>query len=211
MTPPTPPGYLIDSEDIAVMFVSGHQDVLGWHNAEYVIGWKTVMRIILGVFQEKKRMAEIQEILHNLLEIWAEDGWMGRGKKIIVDLKITEEDFLPFDIKQVKIQFYDDLATLLRFYVKKRKSKRKVTLKEHMLRELSFLVEKSEDVDSLELPRSLEAELKDEIENCWKSRHILEAQTRRGRARKATNADRLHRWMAEHFDDDVCLSSCYIQ
>ena len=202
MTAPTPPGYLIDSEDIAVMFVSGHQDVLGWHNAEYVIGWKTVMRIILGVFQEKKRMAEIQEILHNLLEIWAEDGWMGRGKKIIVDLKITEEDFLPFDIRQVKIQFYDDLATLLRFYVKKRKSKRKVTLKEHMLRELSFLVEKSEDVDSLELPRSLEAELKDEIENCWKSRHILEAQTRRGRGRKATNADRMHRWMVEHFDDD---------
>ena len=200
MTAPTPPGYLIDSEDIAVMFVSGHQDVLGWHNAEYVIGWKTVMRIILGVFQEKKRMAEIQEILHNLLEIWAEDGWMGRGKKVIVDLKITEEDFLPLDVKQVKIQFYDDLATLLRFYVKKRKSKRKMTLKEHMLRELSFLVERPEDVDSLELPRSLEAELKDEIENCWKSRHIIEAQTRRGRDRRATNADRLHRWMVDHFD-----------
>ena len=200
MTPPTPPGYLINAEDIAVMFVSGHQDVLGWHNAEYVIGWKTVMRIILGVFQEKKRMAEIQEILQNLLEIWAEDGWMGRGKKVIVDLKITEEDFLPLDVKQVKIQFYDDLATLLRFYVKKRKSKRKMTLKEHMLRELSFLVERPEDVDSLELPRSLEAELKDEIENCWKSRHIIEAQTRRGRDRRATNADRLHRWMVDHFD-----------
>ena len=200
MTPPTPPGYIIDAEDIAVMFVSGHQDVLGWHNAEYVIGWKTVMKIILGVFQEKKRMAEIQEILHNLLEIWAEDGWMGRGKKIIVDLKITEEDFLPFDIKQVKIQFYDDLATLLRFYVKKRKPKRKVTLKEHMLRELSFIVENPEDVASLELPRSLEAELKDEMENCWKSRHILEAMSRRERDRRATNADRLHRWMVDHFD-----------
>ena len=160
----------------------------------------TVMRIILGVFQEKKRMAEIHEILQNLLEIWAEDGWMGRGKKIIVDLKITEEDFLPFDIKQVKIQFYDDLATLLRFYVKKRKPKRKVTLKEHMLRELSFIVENPEDVASLELPRSLEAELKDEMENCWKSRHILEAMSRRGRDRRATNADRLHRWMADHFD-----------
>ena len=201
MTPPTPPGYLIDSEDLAVMFVSGHQDVLGWHNAEYVIGWRTVMRIILGVFQEKKRMAEIHEILQNLLEIWAEDGWMGRGKKIIVDLKITEEDFLPFDIKQVKIQFYDDLATLLRFYVKKRKPKRKVTLKEHMLRELSFIVENPEDVASLELPRSLEAELKDEMENCWKSRHILEAMSRRGRDRRATNADRLHRWMVDHFPD----------
>ena len=73
-------------------------------------------------------------------------------------------------------------------------------MKEHMLRELSFLVEKPKDVDSLELPRSLEAELKDEIENCWKSRHIIEAQTRRGRDRRATNADRLHRWMVEHLD-----------
>merc|ERR1712227_757603 len=200
MGAPTPPGFIVDTPNISVMFVSGYQSVLGWHNAEYVIGWKTGMKIILGVFQEKKRMAEIQEILHNLLEIWAEDGWMGRGKKIIVDLKITEEDFLPFDIKQVKIQFYDDLATLLRFYVKKSKPKRKVTLKEHMLRELSFIVENPEDVDSLELPRSLEAELKDEMENCWKSRHILEAMSRRGRDRRATNADRMHRWMAEYFD-----------
>ena len=46
-----------------------------------------------------------------LLMDWAKANWMGRGKEVIVDLKISEEDFLPFDIKQVKIQFYDELAS----------------------------------------------------------------------------------------------------
>ena len=201
MTAPTPPGYLMDKDDIAVMFVSGHQSVFGWHHAEYVIGWKRVMQMILCVFEDNKRMDEIKKTLHTLLETWAKENWMGRGKEIIVDLKITEEDFLPFDIKQVKIQFYDDLATLLRFYVKKRKPKRETTLKQHMLRELSFVVDKPKDVDSLELPRSLEAALKDEMESCWKSRHLLEAQTRRGKGKRVFDADRSHRWMAKHFDD----------
>merc|ERR1711874_170602 len=168
MAAPTPPGYVIDTDELAVMFVSGHQSVLGWHNAEYVIRC---------VFEDNRRMQDIQETLHELLKKWAKENWMGRGKDVVVDLKITEEDFLPLDIKQVKIQFFDELATLLRFYVKKRKSKirARLTLKQIMLRQLSFLVDRTEDVESIELPRSLELELKDEIESCWKSRHILEA------------------------------------
>ena len=196
----TTPGFVIESEDIAVMFVSGHQREFGSYNAEYVIGWKRVMQMILCVFEDKNKMDDILSTLHKLLKDWAKENWMGRGKEVIVDLKITEEDFLPFDIKQVKIQFYDELATHLRFYVKKRKSKKKATLKQTMLRQLSFLVEKPEDVESLELPRPLEAALKDEIENCWKSRHILEAQTRREKGKKVFDADKSHRWKAKYFD-----------
>ena len=59
------------------------------------------MQIILCVFDDHKRMDKIQKILHNLLANWAKEGWMGRGKESIVDHKITDEDFLPFDIKQV--------------------------------------------------------------------------------------------------------------
>ena len=202
MAAPTPPGYVMDTDELAVMFVSGHQSVLGWHNAEYVIGWKRVMQMILCVFEDNRRMQDIQETLHELLKKWAKENWMGRGKDVIVDLKITEEDFLPLDIKQVKIQFFDELATLLRFYVKKRKSKirARLTLKQIMLRQLSFLVDKTEDVESIELPRSLELELKDEIESCWKSRHILEALTKRGKERKCSNADICHRWKAKYFE-----------
>ena len=201
MAAPTPPGYVMDTDELAVMFVSGHQSVLGWHNAEYVIGWKRVMQMILRVFEDKKRMQDIQETLHELLKKWAKENWMGRGKDVIVNLKITEEDFLPLDIKQVKIQFFDELATLLRFYVKKRKSKRRTTLKEIMLRQLSILVDKPDDVESLELPRVLEMELKDELENCWKSRHILDALTRRGKTKRVfRNADIGHRWKAKYFE-----------
>ena len=53
MIAPTPPGYVIDTEDIAVMFVSGHQSVFGWHNAEYVIGWKRVMQMIFIFYHRR--------------------------------------------------------------------------------------------------------------------------------------------------------------
>ena len=59
--------------------------------------------------------------------------WMARRKDVIVDPKITEEDFLPEVIRQVKIQFEDELETQLRFYVKNKKKKR-TTLKTIVLR-----------------------------------------------------------------------------
>ena len=109
---------------------------------------------------------------------WARDGWMGRGKDVLIDLKITEEDFLPFNVKQVKIQFFDDQSTMLRFYVRKEKIvKKSRTLKQIALQNLSFVVDKPTLVGYLELPIHLAEELEDEIENCWKSRYILEAQT----------------------------------
>ena len=91
------------------MFVSGLQSVFGWHNAEYVIGWKRVMQMILCIFKENERMGDIMTTLHKLLKESVKENWMGRGKEITVDLKITEEDFPPEDIKLVKIQFLDDL------------------------------------------------------------------------------------------------------
>ena len=96
MIAPTPPGYVIDTEDIAVMFVSGHQSVFGWHNAEYVIGWKRVMQMILCVFEDKNKMDDILSTLHKLLKDWAKENWMGRGKEVIVDLSnenaVLEDD-----------------------------------------------------------------------------------------------------------------------
>ena len=178
MIAPTPPGFIVDTPNISVMFVSGYQSILGWHNAEYVIGWKTIMKMILGVFEEFTRMEDIKKTLSMMLLGWAKDGWMGRGKDVLIDLKITEEDFLPFNVKQVKIQFFDDQTTLLRFYVRKDKIvKKSRTLKQITLQNLSFVVDKPTSVGYLELPIHLAEELEDEIENCWKSRYILEAQT----------------------------------
>ena len=95
---------------------------------------------------------------------WARDGWMGRGKDVLIDLKITEEDFLPFNVKQVKIQFFDDQTTLLRFYVRKDKIvKKSRTLKQITLQNLSFVVDKPTSVGYLELAIHLAEELEDEI------------------------------------------------
>ena len=72
------------------MYVSGYQSEFGWHQAEYVIGWKRVMKMILCVFKDHKRMDDIQMTLHKLLEAWAKEGWMARGKEITIDIKIMD-------------------------------------------------------------------------------------------------------------------------
>ena len=201
MAAPTPPGYIIEGSSTSVMFVSGFQAVLGWHNAEYVIGWKKVMKMILCIFETYTNMKTIQKMLHQLLLSWAKNNWMGRGKDVPVVLAITEEEFLPLDIKQIKINFNDELSTVVRFYVRRRLIKKKSkSLKELTLTNLSFLVNKPESTESLELPHALAEDLKDEIENCWKSRHILDNMTRRERTKVFNNSDRSHAWKAKYFD-----------
>ena len=106
----------------------------------------------------------IKKTLLMMILGWARDGWMGRGKDVLIDLKITEEDFLPFNVKQVKIQFFDDQTTLLRFYVRKDKIvKKSRTLKQITLQNLSFVVDKPTSVGYLELAIHLAEELEDEI------------------------------------------------
>ena len=64
------------------------------------------------------------------------------------------------------------------------------------LENLSFLVDKSETTETLELPRNLNEALKDEIENCWKTRHIVDAMNNK----KTSNVDRVHAWKTKYFD-----------
>ena len=54
---------------------------MGWHNAEYVIGWKAVIRRILQVFEASTRMEDIEADLLASLLTWARQSWMGRGYK----------------------------------------------------------------------------------------------------------------------------------
>ena len=163
----TTPGFVIDSESVAVMFVSGHQKDFGSHNAEYVIGWKRVMQMILCTFTENKRMDHIMTTLHSLLTTWAHSDWMGRGKRHIeVEIKITEEEFLPSDLRQVIVIFHHEIPTKLRFYIKN-KEKEIVKLKSSALKTLASLVD-IEDVQSLGLPQQLRKELIDFKLNIWR-------------------------------------------
>ena len=54
---------------------------MGWHNAEYVIGWKAVIRRILRVFEASTRMEDIEADLLASLLTWARQSWMGCGYK----------------------------------------------------------------------------------------------------------------------------------
>ena len=52
---------------------------MGWHNAEYVIGWKAVIRRILRVFEASTRMEDIEADLLASLLTWVRQSWMGCG------------------------------------------------------------------------------------------------------------------------------------
>ena len=211
MMAPTPPGFRLETGSVCVMFVSGHQEIFGWHNPEYVIGWRALMKIILRNFQQSSVMDQIKARTQEELEIWARDGWMGRGRKVLLDLKISEEDYFPGEfgaIKQVKIQFQDELSTLLRFYVRQQRpppARGAPRLKDLSLKNLSLIVEDAHQIGQLELPRQLQNQLDDQIRNCWKSRYLSDVReknksTNRARA-TAYKIDKSHSWKAKYFDE----------
>lgn len=194
---------------MCVMFVSGHQEIFGWHNPEYVIGWTALMKIILRNFLQSSVMEEIKARTQEELEIWAQDGWMGRGKKILLDLNISDEDYFPGqfgDIKQVKIQFHDELSTSLRFYVRQQRkhpARGAPTLKDLSLKNLSMIVKDAHQIGNLELPRQLQNQLDDQIRNCWKTRYLSDVREE-NKLRNKTSAykvDKSHSWKAKYFDE----------
>jgi len=192
---PTPPGFTLDSPCMAVMFISAHQVGMGSHTAEYVIGWKTVMGIIRDVFEHVSEMENIIVMLNQHLAEWAMQGWMGRGRHVNFKLKISEEEFFPppkGQMKQIKLQFFDDLATSLRFFIRRKVAlKPFLTLKQMTLQKLSLLVPSTEHLQSLELPRVLQLELKDEITSCWKHRYLIDL----------SNVDKVKKCFSEDFSD----------
>ena len=208
---PTPPGFRLEGGSVCVMFVSGHQEIFGWHNPEYVIGWTALMKIILRNFRQSSVMEEIKARTQKELEIWAQEGWMGRGKKVLLDLNISDEDYFPGkfgEIKQVKIQFQDELSTLLRFYVRQQRkppARGAPTLKDLSLQNLSMIVEEAHQIGKLELPRQLQNQLDDQIRNCWKSRYLSDVREK-NKSTNTTSAlaykvDKSHSWKAKYFDE----------
>jgi len=193
---------------MSLMFISGHQVGLGSHTAEYVLGWKKVMQIIVNVFENEIRMESIASSLNTLISKWAKEGWMGRGKKQInFNLKISEEKFFPpprGQMKQIKIQFFDELVTSVKFYIRRKFDKTAaLTLRHIALSKLCLIVNTAESVDFLELPKNLSSELKSEIVSCWKMRYLTDLK----RAEKTKKSyceefnDTRNSWRARTFDD----------
>ena len=167
------------------------------------------MKIILRNFLQSSVMEEIKAGTQEELEIWAQDGWMGRGKKILLDLNISDEDYFPGqfgDIKQVKIQFHDELSTSLRFYVRQQRkhpARGAPTLKDLSLKNLSMIVKDAHQIGNLELPRQLQNQLDDQIRNCWKTRYLSDVREE-NKLRNTTSAykvDKSHSWKAKYFDE----------
>lgn len=165
------------------------------------------MEIIRDVFEEVNKMEQILIQLQEHLGDWAKQGWMGRGRQIKLNLKVSEEEFFPpprGQMKQVKVQFFDELVTSVKFFVRRKAAMHSsVTLKQLALENLSLLVATAEDVDCLELPRNLTFDLKDEIISCWKHRYLTDLKSLGTRKKSWSEAfnDKRNAWRARTFDD----------
>lgn len=165
------------------------------------------MEIIRDAFEKDNKMETILDHLNMLIRKWAEQGWMGRGKPIKLNLKISEEAFFPAPVgqmKQIKIQFFDELATSVKFFIRRKvESESFQTLKQITLKNLSIIVDTAETVDSLELPRDLSKQLKDEIVSCWKHRYLTDLRNmgKRSKSFSEDSNDKRHAWRARTFDE----------
>ena len=203
--PPTPPGYTVSGHSISVMFVSGHQRVLGSHSAEQVLGWHLVMEHILAVFQSNHQLAKLSAELHLVLARWAEQGWMGRGRPVHTLVKVTEEQFFPparqfGKMKQVKVMFFDQLTTSLRFYVRLKPEQQELSLKQLSLESLALRLENAEQADCVGIPVCLASLLREEIDSCWRNKHLGEvAKKSRMKTFSQAYSDKIHSWRAKTF------------
>ena len=204
LSSPTPPGFIIESQSMSVMFISAHQVGMGSHTAEYVIGWEKVMKIISEIFEQHIKMEKIIEAMEAQLKTWAKKGWIGRGKPVDLSLKISDESFFPppaGQMKQIKIMFFDELITSITFFVRRKIVKESVSLKQLTLEKLSLTVPNSESVNMLELPRNLARDLKNEIDSCWQQRYLRDSKINSTKKSYTENFnDRRHAWRARTFE-----------
>jgi len=164
------------------------------------------MQIIVDVFEKEIRMENIKSSLNTLISKWAKDGWMGRGKHINLNLIISEEKFFPpprGQMKQIKIQFFDQLVTSVKFYIRRKFDKTAaLTLRHIALNKLCLIVNTAESVDFLELPKNLSSELKSEIVSCWKLRYLTDIKkVEKKKSYCEEFNDTRHSWRARTFDD----------
>jgi len=165
------------------------------------------MQIIIDVFENEIEMEKIISSINLLVRKWAEQGWMGRGKQVKLDIKISEEKFFPRpegQMKQIKFQFYDELATSLKFFIRRKFDRSlSMTLRHIALKQLSMLVDVAESAETLELPRDLTKELKAEVISCWKHRYLTRIKNLVGKKKSYSEDynDNKHAWRAMTFDD----------
>ena len=168
----TKPGSKSDSRNYEVIFVKGNQVGIGCYLVEYLMDWTNLMQMILNTFENvSNEDGNISKKLSDKIEQNIDSRFFTSGPNLRVEIEILDQDYFPLkQTKSLHVTFCDNFQTSLIFFIRRKQVLK--TLKDASLQKLSQLLKEEQNFESLELPKSLKADLLSEARNIWYQKQI---------------------------------------
>ena len=169
----TIPGFMLESPNFIIKFISGYQRGEVSHILEYETDWMEVMLIILNTLEMFPVSVEaVEHIAARALEEWitSHDGAEDLGIK--AEVKMEEKMYFcpPLGSKKsLKLSFTDKFKTDVIFHIKKKSTMK--SLKNLGAEAVANMLEEEEDIAKLEIPLTLIFNLVKAFRNDWSERY----------------------------------------
>ena len=168
----TTPGFVLESHQFRIMFLSASQRGQLSPLLEYQTGWQDVMNILLTTFEEFPIEKEnVEKVAKERLEVWALGEEGGEELQLKVEVMISEKKYYQTGSqKNLRLVFNDFMRSVVMFSVSKKSVMR--SLKTFASEAVSSMLVKKESIDKLEIPKSLNDDLLTAFNDIWRSRVV---------------------------------------
>ena len=168
----TTPGYTLHTENFSIEFMSANEQDKTSYRLEFETDWKEVMQVLLAVLEVEPRDCKKAEQLASIkLEEWAMQQQGGEDLNLKISAVFQEKKYYKVDyFKTLKLIFNDSKQITVFFHVNKKCRKR--SLKELAAEAVSYLCSKLEDIEALEIPKTLHEDVKAAFNDSWRPRHV---------------------------------------
>ena len=170
----TKPGFILKSLSHEIKFVTAFQ--LGSYSPrlENNTDWSELMRIVGKGFDSCDDLDTIKAIIVQEVIDWLRLTELNQQIAYKLEVSIEEreyfENFFGGRKKAVEINFKDSYKTQLSFYVTRMKSKQVGTLKQIACEAVTDALENDEDINDLEVPKTIIDDLYEQVNNQWTMR-----------------------------------------
>jgi len=164
----TQPGYMMKTENWSLTFVSAMQNGALSDMLEMETDWKEVMMIIMTVMElEMGLLRKVRQKMKEKIEEWSLQQEGGVELNLKVNATINDKTAgVTGRSKSLTLRFNDVFKTVILFSVTK--VKKVQSLKTLSSAVVSDLVKKPEDVEKLEIPRTLFEDIEEAGKDVWR-------------------------------------------
>ena len=183
----TTPGFVLESHQFRIMFLSASQRGQLSPLLEYQTGWQDVMNILLTTFEEFPIEKEnVEKVAKERLEVWALGEEGGEELQLKVEVMISEKKYYQTGSqKNLRLVFNDFMRSVVMFSVSKKSVMR--SLKTFASEAVSSMLVKKESIDKLEIPKSLNDDLLTAFNDVWQNRVFDKKSLKRKIAQQVRN------------------------